>query len=375
MEECDEINDLIERLEQTDISQAQAIQNEFSLPESLLHDYKLEAPEAFITVKDIHTVLGFTQRLSNAINAQDHILIEEILQLVMDLPTPGHKKVILNKTLATAAEAGHVALVAWILVNERNTLLNFLELPLHIAAYHNHVEVVKALLHRLTRGFETDTMLSSILLGVDATHEDAIDHVRLYRASVVAAGLEASIAMGFESVASLLLPVLLEVIPELNGRGVADVFQEAATGRYLAFSRRQCLLLLSEQCMPRILRESIQRRLDFGEPADLLVSVWGSGFLAHEDVLLFWSGNRGESDSLKLKMKVMLSKDALQALRGFMYSGHCEVPEGENRRRVLIQVLFAAESLVMPKLKERVRDLLWLSLDRMGYGGEDVMSE
>ena len=357
-------------LEETTRHESQSRQEdreaEVALPRGVLHDFKLEAPNGFERSDEVRMVLTFCENLCIAIKERQRTVEWGIMEKVVQLRSPVHRRIILNVSLEAAAEDDDLVLAAWILQNEWNTILDFLEKPMYAAAAAGNFDVVCCLMERLMRDDEMDRKINAALLGLRETHADAEDHLWMYRVSVIARALDIAIEKEFGDVVNLLMPLFQRVIQDDSGWPVLQSFREVTIGRYLEFSRAQCMLLISEQRMPRILRDSIRCRLEDSEPFDIVVVAGGKEFMAHGDILVFWSGFFATcylSGVTRVPLDEGVSVNTMQRVYNFMYSGIYEDSESDDREQVLKDLLWVATYMMIPKLADRVKDLLNIGLD------------
>lgn len=339
---------------------------EVALPRGVLHDFKREAPNGFDRSSEVRMVLTFCENLCIAVKQRERTVEWGIMEQVVQLRSAVHRRIILNVGLEAAAEDDDLVLAAWVLQNEGNTILDFLEKPMYAAAKAGNVDIVRCLMERLMRDDEMDRKINAALLGVRHTHPDAEDHLWMYRASVVVRALDVAIDQDFNDIVDLLMPLFQQVIQDETGWPVLRSFREVTIGRYIEFSREQCMSLISEQRMPRILRDSIRCRLEDSEPFDIAVVADGKEFMAHRDILVFWSGMFATcylTMVTKVPLPESVSANTMQRVYNFMYSGIYEDSESEDREQVLKDLLEAAIYMRIPKLADRVKDLLNIGLD------------
>lgn len=347
-------------------SRKEDVESEVPLPRGVLHDFKLEAPNGFDRSEEVRMVLTFCENLCIAVKEKQRTVEWGIMEQVVELRSAVHRRIILNVALEAAAEDDDLVLAAWILQNEWNTILDFLEKPFYAAASAGNVEVVRCLMDRLMRDDDMDRKINAAVLGIRDTHPDAEDHLWMYRVSVIVRALDVAIEKGFDEVVNLLMPLFQHVIRDETGWPVLQSFREVTIGRYIEFSRDQCMHLISEQRMPRILRDSIRCRLEHSEPFDIIVEASGQEFPVHRDILVFWSGLFAAcylNGFARAPLGDYVAADTMQRVYNFMYSGIYDDSESEDREEVLKDLLQVATYMMIPKLADKVKDLLNIGLD------------
>ena len=220
---------------------------------------------------------------------------------------------VLHFSLRSAAWANNIAIAQKIL--KENLSTTSLDAPLSIACSRGHVEVVALMVNSLMKGDKETT---------------AIPHPKVELGRVLEESLRVSIQKKFHRITAILLAPYLECVAYFNTPAdvsrANEILEKVRDEDYATISRQTCFKPLSSKISEGA-RQGISRRLRLKEPKDLRLSAGGQTFLAHKDVLSYWSSYFASlsknqfADSEHVHFGDDISAASVEAILDFAYCG------------------------------------------------------
>ncbi|RDW87045.1 BTB/POZ domain-containing protein [Aspergillus mulundensis] len=358
------------------LTSQRADKNSIYQPSNLLA-YNIVAPGAVKTDTEIRGMENLSETLTNAILNKQYRYARALIEQANRLNNRGHANIVLNAALDAATQLNDVVFVRLILSLETNTGIDFLELPIYTATTNNNTEILSLLIPRLTHTRDKTEITISHLFAAptpftaSASTAQIKAHHALHRASLVAQSFQHASAKKYGMVKALLFEPISAALANqyTDGSDTVDVLENLAKHVYATtFTREQCLHLLCEPRLPRLLRFVIRDVLENTTPklSAILTGRPVREYPVHWDVLAHHSrffALLGRIAGVPLRTPEGVDHKIMRVLLEYMYTGEIDlgmIGVGAQGREDLYDLWDAAEPEVldMPGVRVLVAQML-----------------